>query len=661
MAGKVRTRKFQAETRKLLDLMIHSVYSRQDVFLRELISNASDAIDKLRFLALTDPALADLGQDFEIRLRPNEAAGTLSVIDNGIGMDEDEVIANLGTIARSGSAAFLAAVTGAEGAEAGADLIGQFGVGFYSAFMVADRVTVVTQREGAEHALRWSSAGGDDYTIERLPPQGRGTAVTLQLKRGADRDLPDSVDFEEGAPAELFTQPWRLRQIVKTHSDFIAYPIVLETPAADEARAGSAGSDLERETLNSMRPLWTRRKEEIAEAEYHEFYHHLTHDPRDPFEVIHAHVEGSHEYTALLYLPAQAPFDLYAREHRRGLRLYARRVFIMEECREIMPEHLRFVRGLVDSPDFPLNISREMVQQDRLIAAFGRQLHRRVLDTLRARMERDRPGYEAFWSHFGAVLKEGLHYEPGQSQAIGALCLFRSTAGEGWVSLAEYAARMPEGQTAIYYLTGEDLARLRQAPQLEVFRARGVEVLLLSDPVDELVVANIGGQAERPLVSAARGDLDLSGIPAPAADESAEAVDTGADASAAPAPENLRPLLDHLAACLGGAVESLRVSSRLTDSAVCLVSAEEGLPPHMARLLRSMGEEVPEPQRILELNPKHPLILRLYAIHQVNPADPRLAAAAPMLLDQALLAEGAPLPDPAAFARSVAELMAKAV
>lgn len=678
MSTKPRTRKFQAHTPKLLDLMIHSVYSRKDVFLRELISNASDAIDKLRFQALTDDSLRDVDLQPKIKLTADEGAGTLTVHDNGIGMTEDEVVENLGTIARSGSAAFAEAAAAAEGGAPNADLIGQFGVGFYSVFMVADEAIVVTQKHGADHAVRWRSTGGETYTVERIPPRERGTSITLKLKHEVDEAAPDDDPYGDEAPAKAFTQTWTLRKIVKEHSDFIAYPIVVDVPR-EEAVKDDDGKPVpgaeprrwtEEETLNSMRPLWTRRKDEITAEEYDEFYHHITHDWNDPFEVIHAHIEGVHEYTALMYVPGQAPLDLYAREHRRGLQLYAKRVFIMEECRELMPEHLRFVRGLVDSPDLPLNISREMVQQDRLIAAFRRQLGRRVLDALKARMERDRDAYEAFWTHFGAVLKEGFHYEPAHADMLRSLLLYRSTAGSGWTTLAEYIERMPEGQSDIYYLAGDSVARLHDAPQIEAFRSRGVEVLLMTDAVDEIVAVQIGDVDGKRLKDVARGEIDVSDIGAKPGDGAdagaggeAAAIETpgGAPAHAGPAPENLRPMLDHLQSLLADDVEAVRVSKRLTDSAVCLVSPEGGMTPQIEQMMRAMGQAVPKQKRVLEVNPGHALIHRLYAIHQVNPTDPRLREFAEMLLDQALLAEGAPVQHPARFAQRVADLMAKAM
>ncbi len=660
MSSRARKRKFQAQTEKLLDMMIHSVYSKREVFLRELISNASDAIDKLRFLALTQPDLVGEDSDYRIELIPDAEAGTLTVRDNGIGMSEEEVIENLGTIARSGSESF-GSVAGADGksADAGdgasdgdmaaADLIGRFGVGFYSVFMVADKVTVITQKAGEDHSVKWVSTGGEQYMIQRLPAGERGTSVTLQLKT----ELPASIDDEDGdlaiddrPPAAAFTDRQALRRIVKQHSDFIAFPIQL--PAEDE--------DGQPETINSMRPLWTRRSQDVEDAEYQEFYRHITHDWNDPFDRLHLHVEGLREYWSLLYLPAKAPMDLYTREHRRGLQLYARRVFIMEECRELMPEYLRFVRGLVDSPDIPLNISRETIQQDRLIASIRKQLTRRVLGLLADRMGEDREGYEAWWQEFGPVLKEGFHYEPRQAARLQELLLFRSTASEGWTSLAEYRERIPEAQSAIYYVTGESLELLRESPRLEAFKARGIEVLLMPDPVDELMVAQIGEVEDMSLVSAASGEVDLAELPG--GEEEAEVLTPEGESEKADA-EAMGALLGRIQQYLDEEVESVRVSKRLTDSAVCLVTPEGALTGQMEQMMRAMGQEPPKQKRILEVNPKHPLLKRMHARYQVSPDDGVIRDYAEMLLDQALLAEGAPVRNPARFARRVAEVMAR--
>jgi molecular chaperone HtpG len=750
MSSDLRTRKFQAETRKLLDLMIHSVYAQREVFLRELISNASDAIDKARYLALTDTTV-DQTEPFAIRLLPDAAAGTLSVADNGIGMTYDEVVANIGTIAASGTEAFARAVAadggaadgdGTTDAEAGAvdfgdgegvvgdadgvnpdtpardnagqpDLIGRFGVGFYSAFMVADKVELVTCKHGADHAVRWESSGGDAYRIAKLPPGERGTRITLHLKgiaRGQGADAADGGD-----PPKDFTDAAVLRGIVKRHSDFVAFPIRLE----------AAGDDgLSSEPLNSMQPLWSRPKSEIDAAAYDDFYRHLTRDWEPPLAHVHVRAEGQYEYAALLYLPSHAPFDLYQREGRRGLQLYAKRVFIMDECRDLMPEHLRWVRGVVDSPDLPLNISREMVQEDRLISAIRRHLTRRVYDELGTLLADDRARYETFWADFGAAVKEGLHHEPGDTERLRGLLLFRSTAVEGFTTLDEYTGRLLAGQSAIYYLAGDDAKLMRGAPQLEGFRARGIEVLLLTDAVDELVVSQLRMHADVPFRSAGETGVDLSAITpraqtastggatdtasdAAGADAAGGASDVGTDgdadvagdagakgggrkraskrkaanvdgadgasdgarsAAALPTPEAaaaeraaLAPLCDRLAALLGETVTAVRPSDRLTTSAACLVVPEGSPSDHLLRLMKALGQDVETTKRVLELNPSHPVVRALVARHTSAPDDDGLLAYADLLYDSALVAEGQPPRDPVRYAQAVAEVMAAAV
>jgi len=728
MSSDLRTRKFQAETRKLLDLMIHSVYAQREVFLRELISNASDAIDKVRYLALTDTTV-DQTEPFGIRLLPDATAGTLSVEDNGIGMTYDEVVANIGTIAASGTEAFARAVAADGGAadgeaeaEAGdgdvdaangagqPDLIGRFGVGFYSAFMVADKVELVTCRHGADHSVRWESSGGDAYRIAKLPPGARGTRITLHLKPIARGQGADEADG--GDPPKDFTDAAVLRGIVKRHSDFVAFPIRLE----------AAGDDgISSEPLNSMQPLWSRPKSEIDDAAYDDFYRHLTRDWEPPLAHIHVKAEGQYEYAALLYLPSHAPFDLYQRDGRRGLQLYAKRVFIMDECRDLMPEHLRWVRGVVDSPDLPLNISREMVQEDRLISAIRRHLTRRVYDELGTLLADDRARYETFWADFGAAVKEGLHHEPGDTERLRGLLLFRSTAVEGYTTLDEYAGRLLTGQRAIHYLAGDDAKLMRGAPQLEGFRARGIEVLLLTDPVDELVVSQLRMHADMPFRSAGEAGIDLSaitpraqtaatdgadgtdgvdGVSADAADggtdvaadgdadgaadaaakeggrkraskRRAAKADGGADdagPAAAPTPEAaaadraaLAPLCDRLAALLGETVTAVRPSDRLTTSAACLVVPEGSPSDHLLRLMKALGQDVETTKRVLELNPSHPVVRALVARHTAAPDDDGLATYADLLYDSALVAEGLPPRDPVRYAQAVAEVMAAAV
>lgn len=687
MSSDARTRKFQAETRKLLDLMIHSVYAQREVFLRELISNASDAIDKARYLALTDPSV-DQSTPWGIRLTPDRAAGTLTIADNGVGMTYDEVVANIGTIAASGTEAFARSLAGGEAsgerevvdggegvadgddasAMAGAlrddqgdrpDLIGRFGVGFYSAFMVADKVELETTRHGADHGVRWSSTGGDAYRIAKQPPGARGTRITLHLKPVA-RGLGAAED-DGGDPPKDFTDPAVLRTIVKRHSDFVAFPIRLDDGTAD---------GLASEPLNSMQPLWSRPKGEITPTEVEDFYRHLTRDWEPPLAHLHVKAEGQHDYQALLYLPSHAPFDLYHRDGRWGLQLYAKRVFIMDACRELMPEHLRWVRGVVDSPDLPLNISRETVQEDRLIGAIRRHLTRRVYDELAALLADDRDRYARFWSDFGPVLKEGFHHAPTDAERLRGLLLFRSTAGDGFTTLDAYAARMPAGQAAIYTLSGDDDKLLRHAPQLEGFAARGIEVLLLTDPIDEIVVGQLGAHADHPFRSAAEADIDLSAIqPRAGADaEAAAAASAGADGAAAGDPSDaapgdaadIGPLCDRLAALLGDAVAAVRPSDRLTTSAACLVVPAGSPSDHLVRLMKAFGQAVEPAKRVLELNPGHAVVRALAARHAAAPDDAELGAYAELLFDSALVAEGHPPRDPVGFAQRVAAMMATA-
>ncbi len=644
--AKAKEHRFQAETARLLDMMIHHLYARREVFLRELISNASDAIDRQRILDLAEGGGSAEG--YRIRLLPDAEAGVLVVEDDGIGMSEEEVVANLGTIARSGTAA-------ARGSEADhaseAGLIGQFGVGFYSVFMVADEVRVTTRRADQAEGVEWRSEGGEGFTVRRLPDLPRGTRVWLRLRR--DAPPPEAGQADEAQPAdersaaEAFTDPATLRAIVKRHSDFIASPILLTLP--------EEGGGQKEEQLNSGRPLWTRRPAEVSAADYQEFYQHLAHDWSPPFATIHQHVEGIREYTALLFLPGRRPLDLDRREHRRGLQLHARRVMIMEECRELMPEYLRFVRGLVDSPDLPLNVSRESIQEDRLLQAMRRQLARRVLAELAERLAADREAYERFWEAFGPVLKEGFHYEPAQAPRLKELCLFRTTSGPGWSTLAEIEGRRAAGQEALYYLSGERLEALRAAPQLEALRRRGLEALLLTDPVDQVLIAQLGQDEGQPWQSLAGGDLELP--PAPAAEGEPGADAATSDLSAA----TLAPLIEVLAAQLGDRVASVRPSRRLAESAVCLVD-EAGAPSaQVLQILRAMGQELPEPKRVLELNGEHPLIQRLLLRAQVSPQDPVLADYAGLLLELAQVAEGGLPSDGAALAARMAEVMAKAM
>jgi molecular chaperone HtpG len=613
---------FQAEVRQLLDLMIHSLYSHREVFLRELISNASDALDKRRFEALTRPEVGT-AEEPAIHLEVDAAARTLTVHDNGIGMTREEVVQNIGTIARSGTAELLATLREQPGTAMPPELIGRFGVGFYSSFMVADRITLVTRRAGEAAATRWESAG-QGYTLEEALRETPGTSVTLHLK---------PADPEDGLAD--FTATSVLREVVKKYSDFVAYPIRLGT-----------------ETLNSMKAIWTRPKDEVTDEEYREFYKHIARDWNDPLEHLTIHVEGTLEARALLYIPSKAPLDLWHESGRGGVQLYVRRVFIMDDCKELLPPWLRFVRGVVASDDLSLNVSREILQQDRQIRAIRRHLVRRLLGAL-AEMKADRPEkYRTCWGEFGPVLKEGLlGLDDGQERILDLLLAPSTHSAAEPVSLGDYSARMKEGQAAIYYMTGPSLAAVERSPHLEALRAKGYEVLFFIDPVDELWLRLPREFQGKALVSAAKGDVTLA-----SAEEQKEVEEARREQE-----EGFKDLLLVLRAKLQDQVRDVLLSSRLTSSPACLVGDAGDVSPRMAELLRRVGQEVPAPKRILELNPTHPLLARLRAIVERDRSDPALQEYAELLHGQAILAEGGQLPDPAAFSQRVADLLLRVV
>ena len=642
MSQNVEHHQFQAEVEQLLDLMVHSLYSNKDIFLREVVSNASDALDKRRFEQLTRADLAASGE-LHIRIEVDRERRTLAVVDNGIGMTRDEVTRNIGTIARSGTKEFLSALRAAQQAsqkqEAPPELIGQFGVGFYSSFMVADRVELVTRRAGEAAATRWESAGGGSYSIGEAERDEPGTTVTLHLK---------PVDAEQGV--RDYTDEHVIKEIIKRYSDFVAYPIRMQ---AWRSVAEAAGAVLEDETLNSMKAIWDRPRSEVTEAEYREFYRHISHDWTDPLRTIPVRMEGTIEAYALLYIPARAPFDLYSAEMKREVQLYVKRVFVMDECRDLMPTHLRFMKGVVDAHDLSLNVSREILQKDRQIQLIRKQLVKKVLATL-DEMKRESPEeYRGFWAELGPVLKEGLLASDGQDRdKLLELVLAGSTAHATVpTSLDEYVARMPEGQESIYFLTGSSAESLARSPLLEAFRARGYEVLLFSDPVDELWLERAPRFKDRPLQSIARGEVKLG------SDEERR--------SASEALEEKQREYGDLLACfrvhLQDQVKEVRLSTRLTSSPVCLVTDEHDMSPRMQRMLGQLGHKPPEVRPVLELNPGHPLVARLQALFRENKADPRLSSYARLLLGQAHLADSGQLPDPAAFSEVLSDIMLRAV
>jgi molecular chaperone HtpG len=626
----VSKRKFKAEVNKVLDLVIHSLYSHREIFLRELISNASDAIDKARYLALTDSTINPDGDDWQIELIPDEAAGTLTVRDNGIGLSRDEAAEALGTIAHSGTKEFLKLLESRE-VKDNPELIGQFGVGFYAAFMVADQVTVVSRRAGApaDQAVCWQSEADGGYTLEDVTKETRGTDVILHLKEEAKEYLKE----------------WELRKVVKQYSDFIEYPVQMAVTRSqpDPDDKDKRVETTEVVTLNSRKAIWLKEKSEISEEEYHEFYKHISHDFTDPAKTIHYKAEGTTEFSALLYLPKQRPFNIYYQDYKIGPTLYVRRVQIMDHCEAMLPPYLRFVKGVVESADLPLNVSREILQDNKTVAVINKNLTKKVLDTLAEMKKNEAEAYAEFYDQFGRVLKEGIHHDYARRETLADLLLFETTLTEPGkkISLADYVARMRSEQTEIYYMTGPDRATAEASPYLEVFKEKGFEVLLATDDIDDLIITGLGRYQEKEFHSALKGDLDLG------------------DMQKEEKQKEYGDLLALMQEQLKAQVSAVRVSGRLKESAVCLVTGEHDLDPQMAKMFRAMGQDVPKGQRILEVNPDHPLIVKLRGLFSADAASERLKEYVELLYDQALLLEGDRPRDPVAFARSLSKLMAE--
>ena len=632
MSDTKQTLGFQTEVTQLLQLMIHSLYSNREIFLRELVSNASDACDKLRFEAIDHPDWYGTDTDLQIRIEHDAAARTITITDNGIGLSRQEAIDNLGTIARSGTKEFFSNLTGDKARDA--NLIGQFGVGFYSSFIVADRVTVESRRAGLtpEEGIRWESEGTGEFSIEPITRAERGTRVTLHL-----RSKPEDDDASD--PADLLSG-WRLRSIIRKYSDHISLPIRMKQEATKE------GDAVEWETVNQASALWTRGKSEIEDEQYREFYKHLTNDADAPLAWTHNRVEGRSEYTQLLYVPARAPFDLWDRQHRRGIRLYVRRVFIMDDAEQLMPVYLRFVKGVVDSADLPLNVSREILQESRDVRAIREGSTKRVLSMLEDLAENKVEDYAKFWGEFGQVLKEGLGEDFGNQERLAKLLRFASTStasGEQTVSLAQYVGRMKEGQDKIYYVTAENESAARSSPHLEVFSRKEVEVLVLSDRVDEWMLSFLSEFDGKQLVSVARGGLDLGSLQD--AQEKAKVEEVAKD---------FVDLVARMKTALGEKVKDVRVTDRLTDSPSCLVSDEGEMSGTLERMLKQAGQKAPERKPILEINPTHPLVARIKAEAQ-GAADSD--GWSHLLFDQAVLAEGGQLEDPAGFVKRLNALL----
>lgn len=630
------THQFQAEVRELLDLMIHSLYSQREIFLRELISNSSDALDKLRVEALQKPDLIG-DEELAIKLETNVAERKLIISDNGIGMSREEVVENIGTIARSGTRRFLDSLKEKQKAEEGGEtprLIGQFGVGFYSVFMVASKVVLETRRAGEDTGTRWISTGDGNFTVEACEPATHGTTITLELK-------PQEVGDEE---YKDFCQEYVLRSTVSKYSDFVEYPVQMDVER-EEGEDDEKKTVTKTETLNSMKPIWTRQQSDITEDEYKEFYQHISHNWDEPYETIHFHAEGATNYTALLFLPTSRPFDLFdSSQAKSRMSLYVKRVHIESECEGLAPIWLRFIPGLVDSDDLPLNVSRETLQHNNQLKAISKRVTRKVLDVLKKKLADERESYETFWTQFGAVLKEGIYFEDAQKQELVDICLFQGTGEAEWTSLAEYVERMPVKQKEIYYLSGDDKQALESSPHLEAAKRKGYEVLFLTDRVDEFAFQKLTEYDERPIKPLDRGDAIIED------DEEKEAREAKQ--------EEFKPLLEAMASELEDEVSEVRLSSRLSDSPVVLVAPENQMSPNLARILKEAKQAVPDSKRAMELNPEHPLVARMSELFAEEKDSERFADYCDLLYGQALLREGSPLPHPDHFARLVSKLMA---
>jgi len=642
MAGKQETHQFKTEIQQILNLIINSLYSNRDIFLRELISNSSDAIDRLRFKAQTDANILGDDAEFFIRITPDKEKRTLEVTDNGIGMTYDEVMENIGTIAKSGTSAFVEALENSnKGDTLAPDLIGKFGVGFYSAFIVADKVTLTTKAAGSDTAVRWTSKGDGAYTIEEVEKEKRGTTILLELKEPEEKEDDD------------YTDEWAIRQTVKKHSDFVRYPILMEVdttediPEAEQVKDkdGKATSTTRKvrkdETLNSMKAIWTRSKSEIKEEEYNEFYKHISHDWNDPLSHIHVKLEGVVEYTMLLYIPEKVPFDFFMVERKHGIRLFSRRVFIMENCKDLIPDYLRFVKGVVDAMDLNLNVSREILQQDKMVRNIRKNIIKNVLNHL---SEMDKEKYEKFFDAFGMVLKEGIHSDWDNKDKIADLARYKTTQSDGaYVSLKDYVIRMKPDQKEIYYITGENMSTLINSPHLEKLKDKDYEVLLMTDPIDEWVVQALTEYEKKPLVSAEKGDLKID------------------DKKEEKKAKELNSLFEFIKTELTDNVKEVRASTRLKDSVACLSSDEGEMSAYMEKIMKASGNVGPDTKRVLELNADHPAITKMKELFEKDKKDMRLKDYSQLLFDMAVIGEGGKIENPSRFNKQVGELLTGAI
>ena len=638
MAAKSETHEFKTEVKQLLNLIINSLYSNKEIFLRELVSNASDAIDRLRFRSQTEPEI--LGEDTELKITivRDVVKNTLTVEDNGIGMTYDEVLENIGTIAKSGTSAFIEAMSQLNKDDTPTpDLIGQFGIGFYSSFIVAEKVTLLTKAAGSDTAVKWESHGDGEFTTTEAKKDGRGTSIILELKKA-----------EEGDPD--FTDEWTIRNIIKQHSDFVAYPVVMDVekdepiPEAEQLKdkedkplGETTRKVIEEETLNSMKAIWSKNKADITDKEHEEFYQHISHDWNPPLTKIHFKLEGTTEYTALLYIPSKAPFDIFNPEFKHGVHLYSKRIFIMEDCKELLPEYFRFVKGVVDAPDLNLNVSREILQQDLMVRNIRRNLVKKLFDLLKDMESED---YEKFWEEFGAILKVGVHTDFENKNKVADLLRYKTTKSDGkWKSLQEYVTNMSPDQKEIYYITGEKLSALENSPLLEQLKSKDYEVLLMTDPIDEWVTQSLLEYDGKSLKSAEKGDLDLDKV-----DEEEKG--------------KYESLFKHIRVQLEDTIKEVRPSTRLTDSVACLSGDDHDMSGYMEKILKSSGQEMPENKRMLELNMSHPVMDKINGMFEADKDDPKLGDYIHLLLDLAVIGEGGKVDDPSKFSKTVGDLMA---
>ncbi|TYB33188.1 MAG: molecular chaperone HtpG [Flexistipes sinusarabici] len=621
------TVQFQAEVKELLNLVINSLYTHKEIFLRELISNASDAIDKAKYLSITDKSNNLAGTEWKIKIKPDKDEGTITISDNGIGLSRDEAVKSLGTIAHSGTKEFINAVKSGQIKEQ-PELIGQFGVGFYSAFMVADKITVISKKVGEEKGVKWESAADGTFTVDDADKENFGTDVTVTLKK----------DERE------FLDEWRIKEIVKKYSDYIEYPITMDVEKEDK----DGNKSLEEETLNSMKALWLKDKSEITESEYNEFYKHISHDFTDPLETIHFKAEGTQEFSALLYIPSHAPFDIFYKDFKFGPALYVKKVQIMDHCEELIPPYLRFIKGVVDSSDLPLNISREILQNNRKVEVIKKNITKKVLETLKKIKENESEKYEKFVNEFGKILKEGIHYDFSRKEEIAGLLTFHTTktAANEKIDFDKYLENMKENQEEIYYICGDSVDEVKNSPYLERFKEKDIEVIFFTDEIDDMIMSTLGEYKGKTLKSVLKGDINL--------DEEEKKETENRE-------KELKGFLDSIRDLLKGKVKDVKISNRLKDSPACLVVDEDAMDPAMKKLLESMGQEVPSQEKTLEINAEHPVVKQLEEIYETDPNSGTVSEYTDLLYNLSLVVEGEKPENPSGFVKKLSEMMSKSL